>query len=294
MSNGFYKINLTNGITVTDLITVHYFKYSKTFDFSEGESHNFYEFIYVDSGEIEITNGGENYTLKQNEAFIHRPDIFHTIRAKDAFSNMIIVTFDSADLKDYAVTDRIIKITSEAEKSLLSEIVHEAEETFNEPLDIVDLKKMTTKSTYPLLSKQIIKNNIEKLLIYICRKNTDNNLSENHSAKQQIIDTVVSFLEKNSDKNLTIADISKGCGYSTPYLKKLFPPAVGMGVIRFFNNLKIKKAKQLIAEDIYNFEEISDMLSFASPQYFSAAFRKYTNMSPSEYKKSVKLLKLLK
>jgi len=53
--------------------------------------------------------------------------------------------------------------------------------------------------------------------------------------------------------------------------------------------LKIEKAKQLIREKEFNFTQISDMLAFSNPLYFSRVFRRVTGMSPREYLNSVKI-----
>jgi hypothetical protein len=45
--------------------------------------------------------------------------------------------------------------------------------------------------------------------------------------------------------------------------------------------------EKLIREDKYNMTQISDLLHFDSPQYFSTCFKAYTKMTPSEYKASI-------
>ena len=49
--------------------------------------------------------------------------------------------------------------------------------------------------------------------------------------------------------------------------------------------IRIEKAKSLIENSAYTIAEISDMTGFASQSYFSTAFKAYTGMTPSQYKK---------
>ena len=49
-----------------------------------------------------------------------------------------------------------------------------------------------------------------------------------------------------------------------------------------------EEAKRLIRETNSNFFEISDMLMFSNSHYFSTTFKKYTGMTPSQYKNSCK------
>ena len=57
--------------------------------------------------------------------------------------------------------------------------------------------------------------------------------------------------------------------------------------MKYYNGLKIKEARKLIREGRYNMTQISDMLHFDNPQYFSKCFKAYTNMTPREYKASI-------
>ena len=53
---------------------------------------------------------------------------------------------------------------------------------------------------------------------------------------------------------------------------------------------KIKEAKKLIREEQYNITQISYMLAFDNPHYFSRVFKRITNMTPTQYKNSVHAL----
>ena len=48
-----------------------------------------------------------------------------------------------------------------------------------------------------------------------------------------------------------------------------------------------EQAKRLIREGPCNMAQISDLLHFDNPQYFSKCFKAFTNMTPSEYKTSI-------
>ena len=57
---GYNGINLRNSISVSKIYSIHYFEYMSDFTF-EGESHNFWEFICVDKGEVGVTGGKTFY-----------------------------------------------------------------------------------------------------------------------------------------------------------------------------------------------------------------------------------------
>lgn len=47
----YVKTTLQHSIDIDAIITLHYFEYMKNFEF-KGESHNFWEFLYVDKGTV--------------------------------------------------------------------------------------------------------------------------------------------------------------------------------------------------------------------------------------------------
>jgi AraC-like DNA-binding protein len=62
----------------------------------------------------------------------------------------------------------------------------------------------------------------------------------------------------------------------------------GTGIIEYFKYLKIERAKTLIREENHNITEIAEILDYNSIHSFSRHFKKATDISPSEYAKSIK------
>lgn len=57
----------------------------------------------------------------------------------------------------------------------------------------------------------------------------------------------------------------------------------GSNLNDYVNHVKIEKAKDLIGMHEYMMYEISDMLGFENPYYFSKVFKRITGMTPSDY-----------
>ena len=58
--------------------------------------------------------------------------------------------------------------------------------------------------------------------------------------------------------------------------------------MNYYTQLKIDKAKELLCLGTYNITQVSDFLNFCNVNYFSNQFKRYTNLKPSEYCKSLK------
>lgn len=65
---GYEAIRLQRPLAVDDIVSVHYFEYSSNYYF-EGERHDFWEFLYVDKGELDVRAGDVVQHLKKGRSF---------------------------------------------------------------------------------------------------------------------------------------------------------------------------------------------------------------------------------
>lgn len=288
----FVKTELICPIKVSGVYTIHYFKYGKNFRFEE-EAHDFWELVFIDSGNAKILNENETLKLKQGEAFLHRPNAVHTIFTDEEFANSAIITFEckSRTLKNLA--DKVLTL-SDYEKTLLNKIISEAKISFSDKLNDVHLKKMTKKQIAPFGGEQIIKNCIELLFISILR-NIESDKSETEElhlnvSSDQIVTSIRKILTEKLDEAscINLEELSYRLGFSKSYIKAQFKKKTGYSIIQYFINMKIDKAKKLLSQQKFSVSEIADMLGFGSVYYFSRQFKLHTDMSPTEYVNSIK------
>lgn len=103
----------------------------------------------------------------------------------------------------------------------------------------------------------------------------------NHSEK---FITAKDFMNKNySNPQLTTADIAKACNISEGYLRKIFKKESGISPKRFLNKIRVQHAVSLINSGFYYISEVSEMVGFYDPKYFSTVYKKYAASSPKSY-----------
>ena len=78
-------------------------------------------------------------------------------------------------------------------------------------------------------------------------------------------------------------DIAAAIGYTENYISRCFKKEAGMSVLEYINRRKVEIAEEILRHAKTPVGEISDQLSFSSPSYFTAVFRKYTGKTPLEY-----------
>jgi len=106
-----------------------------------------------------------------------------------------------------------------------------------------------------------------------------------HDTKDNLIQASIRYMKENLENSLRINDIAKHFNYSPSHYFSIFKSQTGYSPIHYFNHLKIQKACQLLCFSTLSIKEISFLLGFSDPLYFSRLFKKTMNASPSNYRK---------
>lgn len=290
----YVKTLLKEELVIKRIVTVHYFEYSKDYIF-EGEKHDFWEFLYVDKGEVEVLADTEGYKLKQGEMIFHKPNEFHNVWANGRVApNIVVMSFECRSKAMGFFENKIMSI-SDFEKNLFANIIKEARLAYSSPLNDSYQKKIEKRPNSLFGCEQLIKTYLEQMLINMIRKGssikTETRISS--SAKERsdedMTKKIIYFLTENVARNLTFDDICRYSCLSRTYLKVLFKEKTGSSVMDYYKKLKIDEAKRMIREGRCNFTEIANILGYASIHYFSRHFKKVTNMTPSQYASSVQV-----
>ncbi len=290
----FIPTALKQDLVVNEIYTVHYFEFSKNYVF-EGESHPFWEFVYVDKGEVNAVRDGEEIHLTKGQILFHKPNEFHTLMANGVTApNILIVSFNCDSEAINFFENKMVSI-GDQERRLLATIIAESEMAFSTPLDDPWTIRLERSENAQTGCEQFIKISLEWLLLSIIRNNSAKQpaapvslIKEN--SQNEIFDKIVKYMETNLDRQLLLSEICRDNLVGRSYLQKLFREKTGGGAIDYFNRLKINAAKRMIRESSGNFTEISMKLGYNSIHYFSRQFKNMTGMTLSEYASSVKIL----
>lgn len=291
---GYISTYLNQELVIDQLVTVHYFEYTSDYFFS-GEVHDFWEFLYVDKGEVEVTAGESCYLLKKGDVIFHKPMEFHNLWANGKVApNLVVVSFACQSPAMDFFANKILRMDA-SDRNLLGQIIEEASLTFSSQLNNPDLRMLEKNPQHPFASEQIIKLSLEMMLLQLIRKgdvpqiNTKITSSIHEKEGQDVFNKVVHYLEENIGSRVTLDEVCRDNLFGRSYLQKIFREKSGGGVMDYFGKMKITAAKQAIREGTRNFTGIANDLGYASIHYFSRHFKKVTGMTPSEYASSVKI-----
>ena len=278
---------LTNIININWVATIFYQEFGRDFNF-QGESHDFWELVYADKGELIATAEERDVLLRQGDVIFHQPNEFHRLRANGTVApNAFIMTFDCRSPAMKYFCGRHIHLNAQ-QRSIIAMILDETSKTFVDRLTDPESGALALKDNPILGGQQMIRTYLEQLLILLMRGDKENLIfPTKDTLDSHLVQTIIQLLEEHLYDNLTIEQISARLNYSRTYLCTVFKQSTGYSIIRYYTRLKIQEAKTLLREGKLNVSQISDRLAFCNPHYFSYIFRKNVHMSPREYQQSI-------
>ncbi len=282
---------LENAIEIGKLYSVHYFEYSKNFNF-HGEKHNFWEFVYVDKGEITATADEREIILSQGNVIFHQPDQWHNIRANGKIApNVAIASFECNSKAMDFFKNRVMKVGQE-QKILISKIISEYTNAFATPLGDIFTTHLELKEAPTIGAQQLIKHYLSEFLILFLRQKAP--VAQHRTFTVNNTNSILNILENymmdHIAGSVTIEQLMKYSGLNRMGVNRIFKSNYGVSPIQYFIYLKIELAKKYLREDNYNISQVSELLGYSSVHYFSLQFKKTTGMSPTEYSASIKAM----
>lgn len=116
---------------------------------------------------------------------------------------------------------------------------------------------------------------------------TDKFLTDAQNAKKDnsTIFLIKDYIGKHyADPALSVKDISSHVFLSTSYVCTFFKNETGQTLNQYLTEYRMEKAKQLLGDSRYKITDISSKVGYTDGNYFGKSFKKYTGLSPSEYR----------
>lgn len=289
----YYPTHFKPFISIDSLVTIHYFEYTKELDF-QGESHDFFELVFLDWGEALMYGDETSYYLKKDDCILHPPMEFHTVKANNNQSiNLLVITFHCKSPMIYELAGQIWHLDDRL-KSHLCQILIEARQAFATPLHVPSVQQLIRRDHALIGAEQMLKLHLEMLIIQLLRQKLPE--PENYGYQSDVkvdtgspvVDCAIRYMATKLHSQITVNEVCRNVHVGRSYLHDLFNETLSRGILEYFSQMKIEFAKQLIRENSLNFTQVAEILGFSSVHYFSRRFKQVAGMTPSQYRSSIK------
>lgn len=239
-----------------------------------GESHDFFEIVIVTEGEIGVTAGKDVFHLRRGEAILHTPNEFHNLWSeRGRAAGFVIFTFSAQSL--IPPPSRIFKVRDLTEPA---DILTEMRASFQRHKGWIEGVREGCEQKATLALKRL-----ELFLLQTIFENEPQKLGKPLAESAKHYAAVVRFLEENMHRSLSVREIADACRIGEVNLKKIFSRYAGVGVIAYFNHLKMRAAVKLL-ESGSTVREAAEALGFLNQNYFCTVFKRVMGKAPKSFK----------
>ena len=286
-------------IRITDMYSFFQIHYENGYEFP-GETHNFWECLYVLDGEVCVSADERVYNMTPGEIIFHKPLEQHKFFVNGADgATLLIFSFSAEGPLTVAMRNKVFRL-SDIQKGLIATLLHylqsrasainpSTNSSTNQEMPLIHMSK--SAKTHPRTDhalqlfqelpyySQMLVSYLHQLFLSLAEEGTISTVS---SARDAVIfRKAIGYLNYNLHQQPTVSEIAHYCNISDASLKRLFEKYAGISVHKYLLKLKIKAAMELL-EERESVANVAEKLGFTSQSYFSKAFKRETGMSPSE------------
>lgn len=99
-----------------------------------------------------------------------------------------------------------------------------------------------------------------------------------------VIDRVLVYIGAHYAENVTLQTLSEIAYVHPIYLSKLFKEKTGVNFIDYLTRVRVETAERLLSDLSLRIYDISEMVGYDSPKYFSKVFKGLKGQTPKEYR----------
>lgn len=105
------------------------------------------------------------------------------------------------------------------------------------------------------------------------------------SQRLKQLDRALKYISENfANEELTVEEVAYTTDMSESHFRRLFKSAYHMSPVKYINQMRISRAKEMIRYSTASFSQIALETGFANVYYFSRMFKKEVGCTPSEYR----------
>ncbi|MBQ2794166.1 MAG: AraC family transcriptional regulator [Clostridia bacterium] len=259
------------------------------FEFN-GESHPFWELLYVKDGVVEVIEEENTYVLYGGTMICHAPGEFHRIKSvKGAGARIHVLTIDHSGVLPENIKNGVfalpLELRAEYEKCFAKLYYMCYEKDRNK---IGNSDACSSNAAPPSREagnpNKIGHEGLARLTVFLLSL-------ANISANEEMLSTsrgaaeysrIVSVMQDGVDDCLSLEQIAQIRHVSKSYVTKLFKSYAGEGPMQYYARIRIARIQSLLLGG-YSLSEIAEKMGFSSLSYLSAFFKERCKISASEW-----------
>lgn len=249
--------------------------------------HDELEWVYVDTGILDLTIRGQAYVLHPGDFCFVNSGELHEIRSSgESYHHAIVFHPNLLDFAVYDICqhDFIGPVTNGKmlfpyAKTAFS--VALKKEILSHMQSIVNLTQKPSKCAALDIKIHIF---VVLELLFRSEAMIENPATTRTETSLNHLKRVIGYIEKNYASAISLDELAKIAYMSSSYFCHYFRKEIGRPPIAFINEFRIEKAAKMLSETDLQISQIALSVGFDNYSYFIRKFREYKNVTPKEYR----------
>lgn len=248
-------------------------------------SHPCYEIYYFHEGQCTYLIGDRIYVLKPGDLLLMNGLTLHCPHVHpDARYVRSIVHFMPGFLEQWLHPAVSAAVLGPFKQLSNYRLTLSGEERVEFERMLADLSRMPAKNPGPGLERRTLR--LVEVILFVSELCSQAAREQDAvPEKERHIQQVITFIEQNYMRNLTLSEIAGAAHLSKPYLSALFKEVTGTTVLKYVYSRRINQAKILLwLQPDLTVTEVCRTVGFKHLAHFSRMFKEMVGKKPEEYR----------
>ncbi|NRF93763.1 helix-turn-helix transcriptional regulator [Paenibacillus frigoriresistens] len=273
---------ISGGVFVSDVPWIHATRNVESFEIIIGLNKCLY-----------ISQGGTQYEVMPGDVLLLLPDVAHQgykmcEEGVSFFWFHFLTGADNELLDEHRLIEELAKLNKPDSSQMVSDVyiplffkptrVERANILFKQLQHVVNAHYYTQQAAHYIATSLLIELSEQMIADYYN--------STKLSSGDRKISEIIEWIRIHLPEDISVTNVAEKFAYNKDYLSRFFKKKTGFHLQEYIHLMKLSKAKELLTRSNRSIKYISEKVGFNDEKYFMRLFRRYENMTPTEYRQA--------
>lgn len=249
--------------------------------------HDYYQIVFILSGEGKITAGDRMYHAGMNQAFIFKPNVEHKIEvSKQKSLNITELKFYCNSVTTENTVYQLAPCITDVGPSLRAAFIAfvdeiKTQDDYTQPIiDALLAQLIYSWKRFSEKEDGYLSQSIETKPVCIHKDN-----KENSETCKDALEKAVQYIRQNYSQEIKLNVLAEIAFLSPIYFCSVFKDRYGVSPIQYLQDIRCENAKKLLTDTSDTITVIAERVGFQSINYFSRFFKAHVGITPNEFRR---------
>lgn len=249
-------------------------RYKESHDYLGQNWHENIELLFFTSGQGQVRINAREYNVTVGDIIVINSNHLHEFKTQNSMTYHVLI-IDRAFCQSNYIDIGKLHFSTHFRSEEISDCFHLLSEEFKLPHDAP-------------WRTQTIRTLVMRILTEICKYHSEkyDKSREEDVTLISAVKRAIGFINSEYASPLSLVEICNEIGLSKYYFAREFHRISGYTIVNYINLIRCENAKLLLSVGDLSILEISERCGYSDQSYFTRIFKRYTGISPTQYRKN--------